>query len=142
MGNNKVITIMLSMLLAIGLVGAAGYFGFKQFSPKTEASEPSAEELDKLMVQTDEMTTNLADQAYVKIQFKIQADNKDAKHELEKRLFQVNNLIIYEISNMKTEELSGQKGLVSLEDKLKTEINKVMQDGKVVRVYTTQKIIQ
>lgn len=51
----------------------------------------------------------------------------------------MNNLIIYEISNMKTEELSGQKGLVSLEDKLKTEINKVMQDGKVVRVYTTQK---
>lgn len=78
---------MLSMLLAIGLVGAAGYFGFKQFSPKTEASEPSAEELDKLMVQTDEMTTNLADQAYVKIQFKIQADNKDAKHELEKDCF-------------------------------------------------------
>jgi flagellar protein FliL len=29
-----------------------------------------------------------------------------------------------------------------LENTLKTEINKVMQDGKVVRVYTTQKIIQ
>lgn len=133
---------MLSMLLAIGLVGAAGYFGFKQFSPKTEASAPTAEELDKLMVQTDEITTNSVDQAYVKIQFKIQADNKDAKHELEKRLFQVNNLIIYEISNMKTEELSGQKGLIALEDKLKSEINKVMQEGKVERVYTTQKIIQ
>jgi flagellar FliL protein len=76
---------MLSMLVAIGLVGAAGYYGFKQFSPKTEASsEPTAEELEKLMVETDEMTTNLADQAYVKIKFKIQADNKDAKHELEK----------------------------------------------------------
>ncbi|MFG6496780.1 flagellar basal body-associated protein FliL [Fictibacillus sp. UD] len=140
--GKKTVTIMLSMLVAIGLIGAAGYFGFKQFSPKTEASEPTAEELDKLMVQTEEMTTNLADQAYVKIQFEIQADNKDAKHELEKRLFQVKNLIIFEISNMKTEELSGQKGLVSLENTLKTEINKVMQDGKVVRVYTTQKIIQ
>ncbi len=133
---------MMSMLVAICLIGAAGYYGFKQFSPKTEASEPTAEELDKLMVETNEMTTNLADQSYVKIQFKIQADNEDAKHELEKRLFQVNNLIIYEISNKKTEELSGQQGLISLEDKLKTEINKVMQDGKVVRVYTTQKIIQ
>ncbi|ANC76869.1 flagellar basal body-associated protein FliL [Fictibacillus nanhaiensis] len=142
MGKNKVVTIMFSMLVAIGLIGAAGYYGFKQFSPKTEASEPTAEELDKLMVETNEMTTNLADQSYVKIQFKIQADNEDAKHELEKRLFQVNNLIIYEISNKKTEELSGQQGLISLEDKLKTEINKVMQDGKVVRVYTTQKIIQ
>jgi flagellar protein FliL len=142
MGKNKAVTIMLSMIVAIGLVGAAGYFGFQYFSPKTEASEPTAEELDKLMVETDEITTNLADKSYVKIKFKIQADNKDAKHELEKRLFQVNNLIIYEISNKKTEELSGQKGLISLENTLKTEINKVMQDGKVVRVYTTQKIIQ
>ncbi|OOE11926.1 flagellar basal body-associated protein FliL [Fictibacillus arsenicus] len=142
MGKNKAVTIMLSMVVAIGLVGAAGYFGFQYFSPKTEASEPTAEELDKLMVETDEITTNLADKSYVKIKFKIQADNKDAKKELEKRLFQVNNLIIYEISNKITEELSGQKGLISLENTLKTEINKVMQDGKVVRVYTTQKIIQ
>ncbi len=133
---------MLSMLVGISLIGATGYYGFKQFSPKTEASEPTAEELDKLLVETNEMSTNLADQSYVKIQFKIQANNKDGKHELEKRLFQVNNLIIYEISSKKTEELSGQKGLISLENKLKTEINKIMQDGKVVRVYTTQKIIQ
>lgn len=131
------------MLLAIALVGAAGYFGFKQFSPKTEAAEPTAEELEKLMVETEEIITNLADQSsFVKIKFKIQADSKDAKHELDKRLFQVNNLIIYEISNMKTEDLSGQKGLISLENKLKEEINKVMQEGKVVRVYTTQKVIQ
>lgn len=133
---------MLSMLVAIVLIGAAGYYGFKMFSPKTEASEPTAEELDKLLVETNEMSTNLADQSYVKIQFKIQSNNKEGKHELEKRLFQVNNLIIYEISSKKTEELSGQKGLISLENKLKTEINKIMQDGKVVRVYTTQKIIQ
>jgi flagellar protein FliL len=142
MGKNKAVTIMLSMIVAIGLVGAAGYFGFQYFSPKTEASEPTAKELDKLMVETEEITTNLADNSYVKIKFKIQADNKDAKHELEKRLFQVNNLIIYEISNKKTAELSGQKGLISLEETLKKEMNKFMQDGKVVRVYTTQKIIQ
>ncbi|ANX12292.1 flagellar basal body-associated protein FliL [Fictibacillus arsenicus] len=143
MGKNKAVTIMLSMVVAIGLVGAAGYFGFQYFSPKTEASEPTAEELDKLMVETEEIITNPADKSvFVKIKFKIQTDNKDAKKELEKRLFQVNNLIIYEISNMKTEQLSGQKGLISLENTLKTEINKVMQDGKVVRVYTTQKIIQ
>jgi flagellar protein FliL len=142
MGKNKAVTIMLSMIVAIGLVGAAGYFGFQYFSPKTEASEPTAKELDKLMVETEEITTNLADNSFVKIKFKIQADNKDAKHELEKRLFQVNNLIIYEISNKKTAELSGQKGLISLEETLKKEMNKFMQDGKVVRVYTTQKIIQ
>ncbi|MBY6036085.1 flagellar basal body-associated protein FliL [Fictibacillus nanhaiensis] len=142
MGKNKAVTIMVSMLLAIGLMGAAGYFGFKHFSPKTEAAEPTAEELEELMVETDEITTNLADQSYVKIKFKIQADSKDAKHELEKRLFQVNNLIIYEISNMKTADLSGQKGLINLESTLQKHITKVMQDGKVIRVYTTQKIVQ
>jgi flagellar FliL protein len=141
-GKNKAVTIMVSMLLAIALLGGAGYFAFKKFTPKTEAAEPTAEELEELMVETEEITTNLADQAYIKLKFKIQADNKDAKTELEKRLFQVNNLIIYEISNMKTEDISGQKGLIHLEDVLKKEISKVMQDGKIVRVYTTEKIIQ
>jgi flagellar protein FliL len=141
-GSSKAVTIMVSMLVAIVLVGAGGYFVFKQFVPKTEAAEPSAKELEKLMVETEEITTNLSDQAYIKIKFKIQAENKDAKEELEKRLFQVNNLIIYEVSNKKTEDLSGQKGLIDLENTLKDKISKVMQDGKVVRVYTTHKIIQ
>lgn len=133
---------MVSMLLAISLIGTAGYFAFKQFSPKTEAAEPTAEDLEELMVETEEITTNLSDQAYIKIKFKIQAENTDAKEELEKRLFQVNNLIIYEISNMETADLSGQKGLIHLEDVLKDKISKLMQEGKIVRVYTTQKIIQ
>jgi flagellar FliL protein len=142
LGKNKAVTIMVSMLLAIALVGGAGFFAFKQFTPKTEAAEPTAEELEELMVETDEITTNLADQAYIKIKFKIQADNKDAKAELEKRLFQVNNLIIYEISSMKTADISGQKGLVHLEGLLQEKITKLMQEGKIVRVYTTEKIIQ
>jgi flagellar FliL protein len=130
------------MLLAISILGGAGYFAFKHFSTKTEAAEPTAEDLEELTVETEEITTNLADQAYIKIKFKIETDNTDAKEELEKRLFQVNNLIIYEISNMKTSDLSGQKGLIHLEDVLKDKISKLMQEGKIVRVYITQKIIQ
>ncbi|MDR7072148.1 flagellar basal body-associated protein FliL [Fictibacillus barbaricus] len=142
MGKNKAVTIMVSMLLAISILGGAGYFAFKHFSTKTEAAEPTADDLKDLMVETEEITTNLADQAYIKIKFNIETDSSDAKEELEKRLFQVNNLIIYEISNMKTADLSGQKGFIHLQNVLKEKISSLMQEGKIVRVYITQKIIQ
>ncbi|MFC7372179.1 flagellar basal body-associated protein FliL [Fictibacillus iocasae] len=142
MGNKKTFIIMFSMLLAISAVGASGYYIFTMFSPKTEASVPTAEELEELTVETEEITTNLLDDAYVKIRFKIQADSKEGKEELEKRLFQVNNLIIYEISGMKTESLKGPAGMAGLEKTLQGKISKIMLDGKVSKVYTTQKIIQ
>ncbi|OYD58850.1 flagellar basal body-associated protein FliL [Fictibacillus aquaticus] len=142
MGNKKALVIMLSMLFAITAVGASGYYIFTMFSPKTEAAEPTADELEELTVETEEITTNLLDDAYVKIKFKIQADSKDGKEELEKRLFQVNNTIIYEISGMKTDNLKGREGIVGLEKVLQKKISELMLDGKVVRVYTTQKIIQ
>ncbi|MDM5198876.1 flagellar basal body-associated protein FliL [Fictibacillus enclensis] len=137
--KNWAILIIFSVLAVCGI---AAYFVIKEPAPKTEAAEPSAEELEKITVETEEITTNLADRSFIKIKFKIQADGDDGKTELEKRLFQVNNIIIYELSGMKTGDLQGQKGIRHLEDLLKGRINKLMQEGSIKKVYTTEKIIQ
>ncbi|MCK6257019.1 flagellar basal body-associated protein FliL [Fictibacillus sp. KIGAM418] len=135
--------ILIAMLAALVIMGGIGYYVFFQMPSKTEAvAEPSAEELDKVTVETEEITTNLADQSFIKIKFRIQADNEDAKAELEKRLFQVNNIIIYELSGMKAVDLQGQKGINHLEGILKGKVSKLMQEGKIKRVYTIEKIIQ
>ncbi len=61
---------------------------------------------------------------------------------LEKRIFQVNNIIILELSEKKTEDIKGKDGQKKLEEDIKVKINELMQDGKVEKVYITQFLLQ
>ncbi|WP_174880053.1 flagellar basal body-associated FliL family protein, partial [Metabacillus niabensis] len=67
---------------------------------------------------------------------------KKAKEELEQRVFQVNDLIISELSTMSAEQLDGNEGMNELKEKIKEKTNKLMQEGKVNKVYTTSYILQ
>ena len=95
-----------------------------------------------MSVDIKEITTNLASNDFIRISFKIQTDSKDAKEELEKRDFQVNNIIILELSGLEVEEIQGKEGQSKLEETLKTKINEFLQEGKVQKVYITQFLLQ
>ena len=43
---------------------------------------------------------------------------------------------------MKAENFKGKKGMIALEERLKQQINQVMQEGKVEQVYITSFILQ
>jgi flagellar protein FliL len=100
------------------------------------------DEIVESSIDIPEITTNLADGSYVKVSFKIQTDSKDGKEEAEKRDFQIKNIIIEELAEMKAENFKGKKGMIALEEKLKQQINQVMQEGKVEQVYITSFILQ
>ena len=89
-----------------------------------------------------DVTTNLSSENYIKMSFTLQTNSKEAKEELTKREFQVRDLMIKQLSNMKVEQFQGTEGISSLEQILKKEINSLMQKGKVVKIYTTSRIIQ
>ena len=93
-------------------------------------------------VDIEEITTNLASDNFIRISFKIQTDSKKAKEELEKRDFQVKNIIIQELSEKNTEDLKGKNGQIELESDLKDKINELMQEGKVVQVYIVNSLLQ
>ncbi|MDY0408169.1 flagellar basal body-associated FliL family protein [Paracerasibacillus soli] len=82
----------------------------------------------------------LEDGSFVRIQFQVVTDSKQAKKEIEKREFQVKNILIKEIATMKEEDFKS--GLGNLEKALQTKLNDVMAEGKVVGVYTINKILQ
>ncbi|MFK4998003.1 flagellar basal body-associated FliL family protein [Bacillus sp. N9] len=63
------------------------------------------------------------------------------KKEFEKRDFQIQNMIIGELSEMEPADLHGKEGKKMLEDSMKEKINELMQVGKVVEVYITSYII-
>lgn len=143
MKKNKLLMVMIGILIAITLVGVVALvLIMKQDNAAGNQSEPSADELVKISVEVPEITTNLADGGFVKVKFMIQTDGKKAKEEIEKRNFQVQNIIISELSELKSDDFKGKKGIENLEEKLKMRVNSIMQEGKVEQVYITSQIIQ
>lgn len=139
--KNKLLTITLILLVTITLVGVLALIVLMKFN-EDEAKEPSIDEVIEASVDVPELTTNLLDGDYIRISFKVQTDSKKAKEELEKRDFQVKNIIIEELSELKTEELQGKEGKKQLETTIKEKANSLMQEGKVQKVYITSYMIQ
>ncbi|MGD6897547.1 flagellar basal body-associated protein FliL [Bacillus infantis] len=142
MKNNKLVMIMLIILIAITLVGAVALVVVMKFTGEKTEKEPSIEEVLEASVDIPQITTNLASDDLIRISFKVQTDNKKAKEELEKRDFQVKNIIIEELSEKNADELQSKEGKQSLQDDLKTKINSLMQEGKVEKVYITESLLQ
>lgn len=128
-------------MLTIVLVAVVGFVVFKFMTVPIEKTEPKAKELIDITVDTEEITTNLADDSYVKIKFKVQTDSKEAKKELEQRLFQLNDIIINQLSTMTSEQVRSQEEMKKAETEIQNEMNEWMQDGKITKIYTTMKVI-
>ena len=133
---------MFILLVVIALVGAVAIIMLLNTNNQSKSSEPTIDEVLEMSVDIKEITTNLASNDFIRISFKIQTDSKDAKEELEKRDFQVNNIIILELSGLEVEEIQGKEGQLKLEETLKTKINEILQEGKVQKVYITQFLLQ
>ena len=144
MKNNKLLSIMLIILVSITLIGVVAVVVITQLNKGTTTAS-SVQNIDDIVAESvdiDEITTNIADDNYVKIALKIQTSSKDAASELKKRDFQVKSILIAELSEMSKADLEGKKGKEMLENTLKTKINELMQDGEVQQVYITSYIIQ
>ncbi|MCC3357465.1 flagellar basal body-associated protein FliL [Bacillus sp. REN16] len=135
--KNKLLVIMVIILSTITLVGTTAFVILTKVTASDSEKEPSIDQVLKATVEIPEITTKLLSDDYIRISFSIQTDGKKGKEELEKRGFQVSNIIIKELSNMSSEEFKGEEGIINLENRLKDRINELMQDGAVVKVYAT-----
>lgn len=141
--KNKLVNIMLIILIALTLIGGITLVVYNQFIKEVDPNrEPTIDEIIELSVDMNEITTNLLTNDFVRVTFKFQVDNDKAKKELEKREFQVKNIIIRELSGMRSSNFTGSEGIEKLEDVLQIKINEYMQDGKVVNVYTIGFVLQ
>lgn len=89
-----------------------------------------------------EITTNLKSKNIVRLSFKIEASDKKAREELEKREFQIKDIIITELANMEAKDLEGQAGMDRFKDTIKKKVDALLQEGEVKQVYTTSFILQ
>lgn len=105
-----------------------------------ENEEQTIEDMVKYSYQTPEVTTDLSDGSFVRIQFQVIADGKKAHEEVSQRDFQITNFLIKELSVMSEEDFKS--GLSELEETIKTKLNEVMTEGQITDVYTINKILQ
>ncbi|MCF6137115.1 flagellar basal body-associated FliL family protein [Pseudalkalibacillus berkeleyi] len=138
----KTMVVMLSAITILAIAGFVIYITLFSTDKEKATDKMTASEVVDLSINTDEIMTNLADEGFAKVTFRIQVDNKKAKEELETRMFQVRNSIIYQLSATNSSDLQGPKGIEALENNLQTTINGYLESGKVVRVFTTEKIVQ
>ncbi|KPN93126.1 flagellar basal body-associated protein FliL [Lysinibacillus sp. ZYM-1] len=142
MKNNKMLTMIIILLVAVILIGVILFVLLTQFNKPTGATEPSIDEIVEATVEIPEITTNLADKRVVRLSLKVQTTSKDAAAELTKRVFQVQNIAIQELSEMEQKDLEGKQGKQIFQKSLKTRVNELMLEGEVQEVYFTSFITQ
>ncbi|GAB7388225.1 flagellar basal body-associated protein FliL [Bacillaceae bacterium] len=149
MFRHKLFNIALIIMISLSLLVTVTFFLWQMFMKSSltpaEAKNPnalSAEEILERSVETEEILTNLYGDGYIKVKFRITGDSPETKEELEKRMFQVNHIIIKTLSSLTKDDIKGAKGLAAMEMKIKNEINRVMQNGKIVQVITVDRIFQ
>ncbi len=130
------------LLVAVILIGVILFVLLTQFNKPTGAIEPTIDEIVEATVEIPEITTNLADKRVVRLSLKVQTTSKDAAAELTKRVFQVQNIAIQELSEMEQKDLEGKQGKQIFQKSLKTRVNELMQEGEVQEVYFTSFITQ
>ncbi|GAB3067297.1 flagellar basal body-associated protein FliL [Virgibacillus ainsalahensis] len=134
----KAMTTSIAILLIGGAIAAVVVLNTTE-----ESNEGQAESIDdmiKYSYESPEITTDLEDGSFVRVQFQILTDSDKAKEEIGKREFQLKNILIKELAT--TTEEDFKSGLSELEDTIRTRLNELMVEGKITDVYTIHKILQ
>ncbi|MFG6115111.1 flagellar basal body-associated protein FliL [Halobacillus sp. MO56] len=134
----KSMVIALSSLTVLGIVALIIVLNIGD-QQKAEGKR-SIDEIIETSYETEEITTDLKDNRFVRIQFRIVTNSKDANEELQKRDFQLQNVLIKELASMEVSEFKS--GLGQLESTVKLKLNEMMTEGEVTDVYTIKKVLQ
>ena len=139
--KNKLVLFTVIIVVVL-LLGVGAWYMLTHSDSKEETEEQTADEILATIVETAPITTNLSPSGFIQLSLKIQTSSEEAKEELVKRDFQLRNITLQLISSMTADQIKSSDGMADFENNIKTEVNKIMQNGSVVQIYTTNKMIQ
>lgn len=137
--KTALLTVAIIVILGVITFGVVFFFFMDEAD---ETAGQSIEDMNKYSYETPEVTTDLKNGTFVRIQFTIITDGSKAVAELEDREFQIQNMLIKELANKSEVDFQEKETLSNLENAIKDDLNEVMNDGKVTDVYTINKILQ
>lgn len=136
---SKVFKNIIIGLVLVSILGMAAiiYILMNQDDPNRELT---IDEQIEYSYMTESINIDLADNRYAQLQFSIITNNEDAKAEVEKRMFQFKNILIKQTVEMESSVL--QNDLSGFENRLKDEMNVLMEEGEITDIYLISKIVQ
>ncbi|MFC0014356.1 MULTISPECIES: flagellar basal body-associated protein FliL [Allobacillus] len=142
---SKPIKIMVTILISLTIIGIATIVILVYGDQGSVSSEErTIDDMVENSFMTGEIRTDLADNNFLLIQFRIVTDNEDAAEFLQKgEHFQLNNVILKELTVLKEENF--RSGLSEVEQQLKKRLNQIegLKDhGKVTDIFTIDKVLQ
>jgi flagellar FliL protein len=140
--KNKALTIALITVVTLTLVGIIVLILTLQLKGDSAQKEQTIDDILEASVDVPEIMTNLSGRQFIRISLKIQTTDKKAAAELTKRDFQVQNIVIQELSEMTSKDFEGKAGKQAFEDSIKSQLNPLMQEGEIEKVYIVSYIIQ
>jgi flagellar protein FliL len=130
----------------ITIIGIAGFFTWDYLKSKPDEKETtkqeSIEEILEKSIDTEEITTNLADQGIAKMKFKIITTSKKNAEELTKLSFLTESTIIKYFNGMTKQEMTGQGAIETIETSLKDNLNKALGHEYVTKIYIVEHMVQ
>lgn len=130
------------ILVSITLVSVIAVILLWQLGKAEGSEEPTIDDIIESSVEIPEITTNLANNQFIRLSLTIQTDDRKAAEELSKREFQVQNIVIQELSEITEQDLQGKAGKQMFEESIRSLVNPLMQTGKIEQVYIVSYIIQ
>lgn len=141
--NKKFLNILLIIISSISVIGITAILVINNYlSNDDKEKKKTIDDVVASTVEVPQITTNLATGNIVQLTMKMEANDKKGKEELEKREFQVRDIVISVLANMKASELEGENGMKLLKERVKNNVNELMQEGKVKEIYITSFILQ
>ncbi|WP_101843890.1 flagellar basal body-associated protein FliL [Halobacillus sp. Marseille-P3879] len=138
--KSNIFKTMLAVLGTITVLGVAALVLVLNISKGEADEERSIDEMVETSMTTEDITTDIENGDFVRISFQVVTDSEDALNELQKRDFQMQNILIKELATMEAEAFKSD--LDELEEEVRLKLNELMTEGKVEKVYTVDKVLQ
>lgn len=146
--------LMIIGVVALGLAGGGGYFGYKKYFAKGQSGE-SASNGDRSgnlqanslgpLHRMDTFIVNLAGDSgsrYLKVTMNFELNKEEVTKELISRQPQVRDVILTLLSSKGFGDVQSTSGKYALREEIVSRVNEVLAVGQIRRVFFTEFVVQ
>lgn len=144
MFRNKTINIVLIVVLSLVLLGTVLFVAYETvLAPKSSGPKVmSAAELAAAQYDLGKTVTNLQGDSLIQVSISLQGNNANLKKELDDRKAQVMDIINQILHTTSAQDIQKPDGYKVLKQRIVTELNKVLQQGKLTDAYLSDIVVQ
>lgn len=142
----------LILILILGILGGAGYFGYTYFmvqddpDEETQTESPAQTALQSFeVVDLEPFVVNLADplgRRYLRTTLKVEVIDRSAVRDVQQHMARVRDSIILLLSSKSYSDLDTMEKKIQLRNEIVERLNQFIGQGRVLKVYFSEFVVQ